>query len=263
MSGRNVTKWHNRRELRKFARILFGLFIAAIFVVFVFVTDVRVALLRALFPAQRELVYGRITLPVLVIQHLHLVIVSSLAATIAGLIVGITVTRRAARDFLPLARDLSSLAQTFPPAAVLALAFPVLGFGFRPTVAALFFFGLLPVIHNTISGIESVDKRLIEASVGQGMRPAQVLFLTELPLAARVIVAGVRTSFIINIGTATIGSTIGAGGLGTIIIAGLVRNNTAFVLTGALTAAGLALASDWLFARAERVFYDPRDRVSR
>ncbi|MFP4643160.1 MAG: ABC transporter permease [Spirochaetales bacterium] len=234
----------------------------SLFVAFVYRVDFRVAVLQGLFPDQSELVYGRVSLPILVLQHVHLVAISSLAATVAGLSVGIFVTRGIGKDFLPLARDLSSLAQTFPPAAILALAFPILGFGFRPTVAALFIFGLLPVVNNTISGIEAVDAGLVEASVGQGMRPRQVLFRTELPLAARVIVAGIRTSVIINIGTATIGATIGAGGLGTIIVAGLVRNNTAFVLSGALTAAGLALIADWLFARIESLFYDPRERTA-
>ncbi len=244
------------------ARALGLLFLLLLFVVFVYAVDFRVSILRFIFPEQRELVYERISLPVLVLQHVYLVAISSFAATVVGLSLGIFVTRGVGRDFLPLARDLSSLAQTFPPAAVLALAFPVLGFGFRPTVAALFIFGLLPVVNNTISGIEAVDPGLVEASVGQGMRPRQVLFRTELPLAARVIVAGIRTSVIINIGTATIGSTIGAGGLGTIIIAGLVRNNTAFVLTGAVTAAGLALIADWSFARIESLFYDPRERTA-
>ncbi|MFW6368117.1 MAG: ABC transporter permease [Spirochaetota bacterium] len=228
-------------------------------VLFVYSAQFRTGLLGFLFPEQSQLLYARVSLPILVVQHVQLVVLSSGAATVVGLSTGIFVTRGVGRDFLPLARDLSSLAQTFPPAAVLALAFPVLGFGFEPTVTALFVFGLLPIVNNTISGIESVNPGLVEASVGQGMRPRQVLLQTELPLAARVIVAGIRTSVIINIGTATIGSTIGAGGLGTVIIAGLVRNNTAFVLTGAVTAAGLALIADWVFGRIESMFYDPRE----
>ncbi len=248
--------------IRSIAKAVGVIFIFALFAAFVYRSDVRVPVLQWLFPDQSELVYGRVSLPLLVLQHIHLVAISSFAAAVVGLSLGIFVTRGVGRDFLPLARDLSSLAQTFPPAAVLALAFPVLGFGFQPTLAALFIFGLLPIVNNTISGIEAVDPALVEASVGQGMRPHQVLFRTELPLAARVIVAGVRTSVIINIGTATIGSTIGAGGLGTIIIAGLVRNNTAFVLTGAVTAAGLALIADWSFARIESLFYDPRERTA-
>jgi osmoprotectant transport system permease protein len=92
------------------------------------------------------------------------------------------------------------------------------------------------------------------------MTRLQVLFLSELPLAARLISAGVRTSVVINIGTATVGAVAGAGGLGVIIIAGLVRNNTAFVVTGAAAAALLALVADRLLARVEGLFYAPRSR---
>ncbi len=226
---------------------------------FVFSVSFRATILRVLFPATRELIYLRTGLPHMLGEHLSLVLLSSVLASLAGFSLGVFVTRSCGRDFLPLVRGLSNFAQTFPPVAILALAFPVLGFGFRPTVAALFAFGILPVLNNTIEGIESVDAGLIEAAQGQGMTPSQVLLQTELPLAARVIVAGIRTSVIINIGTATIGATIGAGGLGTVIIAGLVRNNTAFVFTGAVTAAGVALATDWLFSRLEQVFFNPQD----
>ncbi|TVQ23204.1 MAG: ABC transporter permease [Spirochaetaceae bacterium] len=228
---------------------------------FIFSVGFREMVLRALFPATRELIYLRTGLPHMLGEHLSLVLLSSVLASIAGFSLGVFVTRPYGREFLPLVRGLSSFAQTFPPVAILALAFPVLGFGFRPTVAALFAFGILPVLNNTIEGIESVDASLIEAAQGQGMTPGQVLLQTELPLAAQVIVAGIRTSVIINIGTATIGATIGAGGLGTVIIAGLVRNNTAFVFTGAITAAGIALATDWLFSRLELVFFNPQDGV--
>ncbi|MFP4509487.1 MAG: ABC transporter permease [Spirochaetota bacterium] len=246
----------NRQKLP--GRVLIALF-TAILALFVLSVPFREAFLGALFPATRELIYERTSLPDMFLQHLALVFVSSSLASVAGFSLGIFVTRPFGREFLPLIRGLSSFAQTFPPVAILALAFPILGFGFRPTVAALFAFGILPVLNNTIEGLESVEPGLVEAARGQGMTPAQLLWQTEMPLAARVIIAGIRTSVIINIGTATIGATIGAGGLGTVIIAGLVRNNTAFVFTGALTAAGVALATDWLFSRLELVFFNPQD----
>jgi len=226
---------------------------------FVFHEPTRYVVLRTLFPDQAELIYLRVSLPELLRQHLVLVVVSSLLATAVGLTLGVFVTRKVGREFLPLAQDLSSLAQTFPPVAVLALAVPILGFGFQPTVAALFAYSILPIMNNTVSGLRSVDDAVIEASIGQGMTPRQLLFMTELPLAARVIVAGIRTSIIINIGTATIGATIGAGGLGVVIVAGLVRNNVAFVLTGALAAAGVALLTDALFGKLEAMFYSPQE----
>ena len=142
--------------------------------------------------------------------------------------------------------------------AVLALSVPLLGYGSTPTVVALFLYSILPVISNTISGIQAVDVSVNEASAGMGMTPRQQLFMTELPLAARIILAGVRTSVIVNIGTATLGATFGAGGLGVVIIAGLVRSNTSFVLAGAAAAAAVALLADWGFDLLDRRFYDAR-----
>ncbi len=221
-------------------------------------------ILHALFPSIKEVVYPRATLPQLLGAHLVLVGVSSVAAAAVGIPLGIFVTRRSGRDFLPLVQDLSSLAQTFPPVAVLALAVPALGFGFKPAIAALFLYSILPVINNTISGLRSVPALVLDASRGMGMTPVQILFYSELPLAARVIAAGVRTSVVINVGTATVGAVAGAGGLGVPIVGGLVRDNTAFVLEGALTAAFLALTADWLLSRLERLFYAPqRDMAHR
>jgi osmoprotectant transport system permease protein len=213
--------------------------------------------LSVIFPETTELIYGRASVGRLIVEHLYLVGISSLAATAVGLLIGIGVTRESGKPFLQLAQDASSLAQTFPPVAVLALAVPVLGFGFTPTVAALFVYSVLPVIKNSIAGLQAVPENLREASTGMGMRPFERLLRTELPLAARVIMAGVRTSVVLNIGTATIGATIGAGGLGRIIIAGLVRDNTAWVLTGAVAAATLALLVDWVLSRIESRFYAP------
>lgn len=211
-----------------------------------------------IFPGQEEILYARKSMLTLLGEHLLLVLLSSLAATAIGIAMGLLVTRNRGKRFMPVVRDLSSLAQTIPPVAVLALSVPLLGYGSTPTVVALFLYSILPVISNTISGIQGVDMSVNEASAGMGMTPRQQLFMTELPLAARIILAGVRTSVIVNIGTATIGATIGAGGLGVVIIAGLVRSNTAFVLAGAAAAAAIALLADWGFDLLDRRFYDAR-----
>ncbi len=216
------------------------------------------ALLRMIFPGRRGYLYERASLMTLLGEHLVLVAVSGSAAAVVGISLGVLVTRSVGRDFLGIVRDLSSLAQTFPPVAVLALAVPALGFGFKPAVVALFVYSILPVINNTISGLEAVPPDIVEASRGMGMTPVQILLFTELPVAARVIIAGVRTSVVINIGTATIGAVVGAGGLGAIIISGLVRDNYALVFTGAVSAAVLAFSADWCFARLERSFYIAR-----
>jgi osmoprotectant transport system permease protein len=248
---------------QRLLRLLPLLFVIAAFAA-VMANDTSLeAFLKALFPDAQQHLYPRASLGTLLGEHLVLVLVSSVAATVVGVALGVLVTHPIGRDFLSVVQDISSLAQTFPPVAVLALAVPALGFGFQPTVVALFIYSILPVLNNTISGMEAIPADLTEASRGIGMTKLQVLLLSELPLAARVIAAGVRTSIVINIGTATVGAVVGAGGLGVIIIAGLVRDNIAFVFSGAVAAALLALLVDWGLSQIESLFYAPRARQTR
>jgi osmoprotectant transport system permease protein len=226
--------------------------VTVVFLLLVLHVDLLRALLGALFPNESELIYPRATLIVLLKEHMLLVFFSSLAATVIGLGIGIFVTRPSGRDYLNLVNDISSLAQTIPPVAVLALAVPFIGFGFKPTVLALFLYSILPIIRNSIAGLESLSPNLIEAARGMGMTNMQVLLKVELPLALNVIMAGIRTSVVINVGTATVGAVVGAGGLGTPIISGLVRENPAFVTEGALAAALLAFILDQYLAKLER-----------
>jgi osmoprotectant transport system permease protein len=144
------------------------------------------------------------------------------------------------------------LGQVFPPAAVLALAVPALGFGPRPTIVALFLYGLLPVLENAIAGIEGVPETLREAGRGMGLSPYQLLRDVELPLAAPVILAGIRVSVTIGIGTATIGSTVGALTFGTPIFDGLAGNKLPYVLQGAVLVALFAIVTDLLFGLLAR-----------
>ncbi len=209
------------------------------------------SLLGRLFPGEREVLYARASPLQLLGEHLLLVAGSSSLAVLAGVGLGIFVTRRAGRDFLELANELAALAQTFPPVAVLALAVPLVGFGFRPTVLALFLYSILPILSNTAAGIENVPAEAVEAARGMGMTPWQVLSRVQAPLALPVIVAGIRISVVINVGTATVGAVIGSGGLGTAIVAGLVRENPAFVLEGALGSAILAILLDRLLGLVE------------
>jgi osmoprotectant transport system permease protein len=207
--------------------------------------------LRPIFPLEDRLLYPEQSLLTLALTHLGLVIASSLLSVILGLTVAVFVTREVGREFLPLALSLSSLAQVFPPVAVLAVAYPILGFGFAPSLLALALYGFLPVISGAIAGIGSVPADALEASRGMGMTPLQTLRLVELPLASRAILGGVRTSVVVNIGTATIAAAIGAGGLGLPIFAGLENQNFAYVLSGALAVAGLALWADWTLSKVE------------
>ncbi|MCP1325621.1 ABC transporter permease, partial [Halomonas sp. 707D4] len=177
-----------------------------------------------------------------------------------GLFAGIAVTRRYGRDFLPLAGQLASIGQTFPPVAVLALAVPALGFGTPAIIVALMLYGLLPILRNTLAGLDGVDPALKEAATAMGMTPRQRLWRVELPLAAPVILAGVRTSITINIATAALGATVGASNLGDPIIAGIINANMAYVIQGALLIALLALTVDSLFDLLEqRLSHRPTD----
>lgn len=209
--------------------------------------------LQALFPQETEVLYPR-GLPILVLEHIELVAISSVITILIGVPLGLWVTRPGGRNFLPIVSDATSFGQTFPPVAVLALAVPLLGFGLVPTVVALFLYGLLPVVHNTIAGVKAIPRDVLDAAYGMGMSRWQALIKVEIPLAARVILAGVRISVVINIGTAMIGAFIGAGGLGSPIIAGLFQDNLAFIIEGAVPAAFLAILLDQLLGNIETTF---------
>ncbi|MEN8615084.1 ABC transporter permease [Dehalogenimonas sp. THU2] len=210
--------------------------------------------LRYFFPDEAQVVYLRASLVQLTGEHLKLVAISSGMTIAVGLPLGIWVTRRSGLSFQPIANNLVSIGQTFPPVAVLALAVPVLGFGLKPTVFALFLYGMLPVVRNTIAGLQAVPAASLDAAYGLGMSRPQALFRIEIPLAARVIIAGIRISVIINIGTAMIGAVIGAGGLGSPVVAGLVQDNIAYILQGVVPAAFLAIIADRILANVESLF---------
>jgi osmoprotectant transport system permease protein len=186
-------------------------------------------------------IYDQGNLLSLALSHLVTVLLAAAASTLVAVALGIFVTRPAGAQFLPLSRTLVNIGQTFPPVAVLAVAVPLVGFGQTPTLIALFAYGLLPIFENTIAGLESCPKPVLEAADGMGLSPWQRLMQVELPLAMPLILEGVRLSLVINVGTATIGSTVAAKGLGEVIIAGLLSSNTAFVLQGGLVTGLMAI----------------------
>ncbi|MCP1437592.1 osmoprotectant transport system permease protein [Erwinia persicina] len=206
------------------------------------------------FPQLDRPLYQQESFIRLALAHIRLVAFSSFAAVIVGLGAGIAVTRRAGKAFRSVVETLVAAGQTFPPVAVLALAVPVIGFGEQPAMVALLLYGLLPILQGTLAGIDAVPPTLREVAAGVGMSPRQILFKVELPLAAPVILAGIRTSVIINIGTATIASTVGANTLGSPVIIGLSGFNTAYILQGACLVALLAIVTDRLFERLLRRF---------
>jgi osmoprotectant transport system permease protein len=186
-------------------------------------------------------IYDQGNLLSLALAHLGTVLLAAAASTIVAVGLGILVTRRSGAEFLPLSRTLVNIGQTFPPVAVLAVAVPLVGFGEAPTLIALFAYGLLPIFENTIAGLQTCPPAIIDAANGMGMSARERLVSVELPLAMPLILEGVRLSLVINVGTATIGSTVAAKGLGEVIIAGLLSDNTAFILQGGLVTGLLAI----------------------
>jgi len=215
-------------------------------------------LFAAAFPDVKPVIFNRANFIELFLSHLGLVAISGVAAAVAGVALAIFVTRPAGHDFRTVANMLATIGQVFPPVAVLALAVPALGFGPQPTIVALFLYGLLPILENAIAGIESVPEALREAGRGMGLSPLQMLRDVELPLAAPVILAGIRVSVTIGIGTATIGSTVGALTFGTPIFDGLAGNKLPYVLQGAVLVALFAIVTDLLFALLARRLATPR-----
>ena len=186
-------------------------------------------------------IYTQESLLTLAIAHLATVFAAAAASTVIAVALGILVTRQRGREFLPLSRTLVNIGQTFPPVAVLAVTVPLVGFGEKPTLIALFVYGLLPIFENTVAGLATCPRTVLEAADGMGMSARTRLFSVELPLAMPLILEGVRLSLVINVGTATIGSTVAAKGLGEVIIAGLLSNNTAFILQGGLITGLMAI----------------------
>jgi osmoprotectant transport system permease protein len=186
-------------------------------------------------------IYDQGNLLTLALAQLGTVCVAAAASTVIAVALGILVTRPSGAQFLPLSRTVVNIGQTFPPVAVLAVTVPLVGFGEKPTLIALFAYGLLPIFENTIAGLRSCPPGVLEAASGMGMSARQRLLQVELPLALPLILEGVRLSLVINVGTATIGSTVAAKGLGEVIIAGLLSNNTAFILQGGLLTGLMAI----------------------
>ena len=181
-----------------------------------------------------------------------LLVLASLAAGIAVAVpLGLALERR--RRIAEGVIRFVGLLQTIPSIALLAFMIPLLGIGVVPALVALFLYSLYPILRNTYVGVRDAAPEAVRAATALGMTPAQVLRYVRLPLAAPVIMAGIRTAAVIGVGTATLAAFIGAGGLGDPIAAGLALSDTRMILSGALPAALLALAVDWALGRVERM----------
>lgn len=185
------------------------------------------------------------------LQHVSLTFIALLIAVLIGLPLGIFISGR--KKFAQIILGIAGILQTIPSIALLGAMIPLLGIGAKPAIVALFLYALLPIIRNTYTGINGVNPELKEAALGMGMSPVQLLFKVELPLAMPVILAGIRTATVINIGVATLAAYIAAGGLGEFIFGGIALNNTNMILAGAIQAALLAVLFDFLLSRVQKL----------
>ena len=186
-----------------------------------------------------------------VIEHLRLILISTVLAIATGVPAGVLITREGFRDFSGLILAVANFGQSVPSIAILALFMGILGLGATTAIFALWLYALLPIVRNTATGIEGVPSDIIEAATGMGMTKRQILLEIELPLAFPVMFAGMRTAAVINVGTAALGAFIGAGGLGNFIITGIPLRRDSMVLVGAVLTAALAILIDWILGKIQ------------
>src|ERR1700743_451396 len=183
------------------------------------------------------------------LEHIGLTFISLLLAVLVGLPLGILIARK--RKLSGTVLGIAGILQTIPSIALLGFMIPLLGIGPKPAIVALLLYALLPIIRNTYAGLTGVDPAVKEAAIAMGMSRKQVLTKVELPLAMPVILAGIRTATVINVGVATLASYIAAGGLGEFIFGGISLNNNNMILAGAIPAAVLAIIFDFLLSRLQ------------
>jgi osmoprotectant transport system permease protein len=186
------------------------------------------------------------------VQTMILGFASSALVVVVAIPLGIAVTRRGLPRVKSVLVNTLGLAQALPAYGLIVIFYSWLGAGINTVIIALATFSLLPVLRNTIVGLEQVDRAIIEAGRGMGYTRRQVLFEIELPLAVPVIIAGVRTAIVINIGMAALAFLVGGGGLGETINSGLKLDRSPAILVGAVIVATLALVFDFLGALAQR-----------
>ncbi len=184
------------------------------------------------------------------LRHVELVLGSLVAAVIFGLPLGVLAA--SSRRLASVTLGGAGLLQTIPSLALLAFLIPLFGIGLLPALVALFLYGLLPIVQGTYTGLRSIPPALSEAAVALGLPRRAQLLRVDLPMASPTILAGIRTSAVINVGTATLAALIGAEGLGNPIMEGIALRDTSRILQGAVPAALLALVVQWLFGWLER-----------
>lgn len=180
------------------------------------------------------------------LDHLKITVISAVIVLIIAIPLGILLTRPAFRKAAPAVRAVANFGQAAPAIGVVVLLAFWLGFGPNTAIVSLVIYAILPVLSNTIVGLQQVDERLVEAGRGIGMSQSAVLFKVELPLAVPVMLSGIRTALVLLVGTATLATFINGGGLGILITTGVNLNLNAVLIAGSILVALLALTIDWL-----------------
>lgn len=197
-------------------------------------------------------------------QHVKLVSISAGLAILTSVPLGILVTRPSLRKKTEwIIVNVANLGQTIPSLAILALAMGFLGIGLKAAVVALYIYSLLPILQNTIAGLDSVRPEMKDAARGMGLTPAQILFKIELPSASSSILAGIRTAVVLNIGTAALAYLIGGGGLGVWIFTGIQLFNSTTLISGAVPVTLLAVLVDLAFRGIQYMLVPKGIRLAR
>lgn len=186
-------------------------------------------------------------------EHVWLVLVSTVVVLVVGIPLGIWLSRPSAKLLRGPVLLVANAGQAVPSIGILVLLALIWGVGFNMAVIALVIYALLPILRNTIVGLQQVDPFIVDAARGMGMSKGEILRKVELPLAVPVILAGARVSLILNVGVATLATYTNAGGLGDLIERGIVLNRMPILITGCVLTIALALLVDWLAGVAEQV----------
>jgi len=214
-----------------------------------------VGMLGYLQIAPLDAIEQRLLVPDLILtrtlEHVRLVAVSTVLVIVIGVPLGVLLSRPRARLLATPVLAVANGGQAIPSIGVLVLLAILVGVGFRMAVVALVIYALLPVLRNTMVGLQQVDRALVDAGRGMGMSARQVLLQIELPVAVPVMLAGIRVALILNVGVATLATYTNAGGLGSFIESGIVFNRMPILLTGSILTISLALLVDWLAGLAE------------
>jgi len=184
-------------------------------------------------------------------EHLFLVIISLTAAILISIPLGIISFKN--KKLGKVVLSITGIVQTIPSLALLVFMIPLLGIGSWPAISALFLYSLLPIVRNTYSGLQDIPVDIRESAIVLGLSPLAILKKIEFPLSSRSILSGIKTSAVINVGTATLGALVGAGGYGQPILTGIRLDNVSLILEGAVPAALLALFVQWFFDLTEKV----------